>query len=147
MLATIITILVNVLAFIIGMYIGSVVFGKDEPKLPTETQNPVKEYHPMVISIVFRKPPTKHMLVEEVLIPQCYKFMCHFDVPDRLEIRMSKKYEDALDQMGDAIMQWYNPEYNELLLIAHQEPNAVGGFVIDWTWKKPSHGAVDELGK
>lgn len=147
MLATIITICINVLAFIVGLYIGSIIFGKDEPKLPTETQNQVKEYHPMVISIVFRKPPTKHMLVEEVLIPHCYNFMCHFDIPNPDEVRMSKEFKEALDQKGDAIMHWYNSEYNELLLIAHREPNDDSGFWFDWTWKKPSHGAVDELGR
>ena len=142
-----INICIALLAFAVGMFVGSIVFGREATEATTDTQNPVKEYHPVVVSMVFRQPLTKHMLVEDVLHPQCYKFMCHFDVPDRLEIRISKKYEDALDQLGDAIMQWYNPEYNELLLIAHQEPNAVGGFVIDWTWKKPSHGAVDELGR
>lgn len=147
MLATLITICINVLAFAVGVYIGSIIFGKDEPKLPTETQNPVKEYHPIVISIVFRKPLTKHMLVEEVLIPQCYKFMHHFDIPNPSEFSMSKEFKDAIDQKGDAIMQWYNPEYNELLLIAHQEPNDNGGFWLDWTWRKPSHGVVDELGR
>lgn len=147
MLATIITICINVLAFSIGMYIGSIIFGKDEPKLPTETQNQVKEYHPMVISMVFREQLTKHMLVEEFLIPNCYKFMCHFDIPNRLEIRVSQKFAETLDQLADKIMEWYCPEYNELLLVAHQEPNTAGGFLVDWTWKKPSHGVVDELGR
>ena len=142
-----INIFIALLAFAVGMFVGSIVFGKEETEVHTDTQIQDQEYHPMVVSMVFNKPLTKLDLVEEVLYPQCYKFMCHFDVPDRLEIRMSKKYEDALDQMGDAIMQWYNPEYNELLLIAHKEPNAAGGFIVDWTWKKPSHGVVDELGR
>lgn len=139
------TIAIAILALAIGIYVGSIVFGNEAPKLQTDAQNPIKVYHPVVISMVFRKPLTKHMLVEDVLYPQCYKFMCHFDIPDRLDVRISKKYEESLDQLADAIMQWYNPEYNELLLIAHREPNAVGSFVVDWTWKKPSHGAVDDL--
>lgn len=137
------TIAIAILALAIGIYVGSIVFGKESTQ---PTQVPVKEYHPAVTSSVFRKPPTKHTLVEEVLRRQCYSFMSHFDIRDRLEINVSKKYEDSLNRLADAIMQWWNPEYNELLLIAHQEPNSAG-FVLDWTWKKPSHGAVDELGR
>ena len=147
-----INIFIALLSVAVGIYLGSVIFVAEEPgtfanqKKIDLLEEQLREA-PMVISCVFNKPLTKLDLVEDVLHPQCYKFMCHFGVSDRLEIRMNKKYEDALDQLADAIMQWYNPEYNELLLIAHQEPNDVGGFVIDWTWKKPSHGVVDELGR
>ena len=141
-----ISVFIATLALAIGIYIGSLVFGSKEPEVqqkPTEHE-PYKK-PPVVDSFIFRKPLTKHMLVEDVLYQECYKFMCRFDIPNRLEIRVSKKYEESLDQLADTIMQWYNPEYNELLLIAHQEASA--GFVLDWTWKKPTSGVADELGQ
>lgn len=139
-----INVFIAILAFATGLYVGSIVFNRETPA-PEVPVVPDKK-SPMVTSMVFRQPLTKHTLVQEVLHPQCYKFMAHFDIPNRLEIMVSKKYEESLNRLADAIMQWWNPEYNELLLIAHQEPNSAG-FVLDWTWKKPSHGAVDELGK
>lgn len=138
-----ISILIAVLALAIGVYIGNIVFGNEPSDKSTEMEPDSK--HPVVDSFIFRKPPTKHMLVQDVLYQECYKFMAHFDIPDRLEIRVSKKYNESLNQLADAIMQWWNPEYNELLLIAHREPTS--GFVLDWTWKKPLNGAVDELGR
>ena len=142
------TIAIAILALAIGIYVGSIIFGKEPSEEQSEAQNPgnpVKLYYPVVDSFIFRKPLTKHMLIEEVLYQECYKFMCHFDIPDRIDIRISEKYEESLNQLADAIMQWYNTEYNELLLIAHRE--STSGFVLDWTWKKPSHGVVDELGR
>ena len=138
-----ISILIAVLALATGVYVGSIVFGHEQSDKPTEPEPYSKP--PVVDSFIFRKPPTKHMLVQDVLFQECYKFMAHFDIPDRLEIRVSKKYNESINQLAETIMQWYNPEYNELLLIAHRESTA--GFVLDWTWKKPSHGAVDELGR
>lgn len=142
-----INIFIAVIAFLTGLYIGSIAFQSDKQETQQKPVVPVlpDNKSPVVISMVFRQPLTKHMLVEEVLKPQCYKFMCHFDIPNRLEIRVSKKYDESLNQIADTIMKWYNPEYNELLLIAHRE--SVAGFVLDWTWKKPSHGVVDELGR
>lgn len=138
-----ISIFIAILALAIGVYVGSIVFGKEPAaQLPQEPDRNT----PMVTSSVFRRSPTKHTLVEEVLRRQCYSFMSHFGIQDRLEINVSKKYEESLNRLADAIMQWWNPEYNELLLVAHQEPNSAG-FVLDWTWKKPSNGAVDELGR
>ena len=136
-------IFITVLALAIGIYIGLIVFGKEQSEKSKEPE----PYHkpPVVDSFIFRKPLTKHMLVEDVLYQECCKFMAHFDIPDRLEIRISKKYDESLNQLADKIMEWYCPEYNELLLIAHQETTA--GFVLDWTWKKPSQRAVDELGR
>lgn len=139
-----ISVFIAILALAVGVYVGSLVFGGKEPSEETTEPKPDSK-SPVVDSFIFRKPLTKHMLVEDVLYQECYKFMAHFDIQNRLEIRVSKKYEESINQLADAIMQWYNPEYNELLLIAHQETSA--GFVLDWTWKKPSNGAVDELGR
>lgn len=138
-----ISILIAVLALAVGVYVGSIVFGHEPSEKSTEPEPDSKT--PVVDSFIFRKPPTKHMLVEDVLEHECYKFMAHFEISDRLEIRVSKKYEESLNQLADAIMQWYNPEYNELLLIAHSD--SASGLVVDWTWKKPSNGVVDELGR
>jgi hypothetical protein len=133
-------IFIAVLSLAVGLFVGSAVFGKEESGVSTEAKNPVKEYHPVVDSFIFRYPLTKHMLVEDVLSMECYKFMSYYDVPNRLEIRVSKKYEESLDQLADAIMQWYHPESGctELLLIAHRDQGAAEGFVIDFTWKKPT---------
>jgi len=142
MLATIITICINVLAFSVGMYIGSIIFGKDEPKLPTETQNPVKIYYPMVRTFEFRNGLTKAKLVADVLKPCMVEFYHHWYGGTEF-----MKWPDNIEQLADRIMQWYNPgsEYTELLLVAHGDGN--GSFQVDFTWIKPSHGAVDELGK
>lgn len=131
MVSTIITICINVLAFSVGMYIGSIIFGKDEPKLPTETQNPVKIYYPMVRTFEFRQTLTKAKLMEDVLKPSWYQFAHHWDCITDLTPRILGN----LDKLADKIMSWYNPEYNELLLIAHNDDKI--GFTIDFTWKKP----------
>ena len=140
MLATLITICINVLAFSIGMYVGSLVFGNDETKVYTETKNQIKIYHPIVLSFVFRQALTKSKLVADVLKPSWIQFAHHWDC-----LTEAIKWPDGLDQFADKVMEWYNPDsdYNELLLIAHTEN---GGFTVDFTWKKPEHGAVDELG-
>ena len=132
MLATIITICINVLAFSVGMYIGSIIFGKEEPKLPTETQNPVKIYYPMVRTFEFRNGLTKAKLVADVLKPCMVEFYHHW-----YGITESFKWPDNLEQLADRIMQWYNPgsEYTELLLVAHSDGN--GSFQVDFTWTKP----------
>lgn len=142
MLATIITICINVLAFSVGMYIGSIIFGKDEPKLSTETQNPVKIYYPMVRTFEFRNGLTKAKLVGDVLKPCMVEFYHHWYGGTEF-----MKWPDNLEQLADRIMQWYHPEsgYCELLLVASSDGNS--SFQVDFTWKKPSHGAVDELGK
>jgi len=140
-----ISIFIAILALAVGVYVGSIVFGGKEPSEEKPTEHASDKKPPVVDSFIFRKPLTKHMLVEDVLYQECYKFMAHFDIQNRLEIRVSKKYEESINQLADAIMQWYNPEYNELLLIAHQEASA--GFVLDWTWKKPTSGATNELGR
>lgn len=132
MVSTIITILINVLAFGVGLYIGSIIFGKDEPpKVDTETQNPVKLYHPIVLSFEFRQTLTKAKLMEDVLKPSWYQFAHHWDCITDLNPRILGN----LDNLADKIMSWYNPEYNELLLIAHNDDKI--GFTIDFTWKKP----------
>ena len=51
-----------------------------------------------------------------------------------------------IDPLADKMMQWYNPEYCQLILVAHREtPN--GSVMLNWTWAVPSHGAIDELGR
>lgn len=138
-----ISVFIAILALAVGVYVGSLVFGKEPSEKTTEHTS--DKQPPVVDSFIFRKPLTKHMLVEDVLYQECYKFMAHFDIQNRLEIRVSKKYEESINQLADTIMQWYNPEYNELLLIAHPETSA--GFVLDWTWKKPTNGVENEIGR
>jgi hypothetical protein len=141
-----ISIFIAILALAVGVYVGSLVFGDKEPSEKPAEPKP-DSTSPVVDSFIFLKPLTKHTLVEDVLYRECYKFMAHFDIQNRLEIRVSKKYEESINKLADAIMEWYHPEsgYTELLLIAHQESSA--GFVLDWTWKKPTSGVIDELGR
>ena len=129
MLATIITICINVLAFSVGMYIGSIIFGKDEPKLPTQT--PVEIYYPMVRTFEFRQTLTKAKLMEDVLKPCMVEFYHHW-----YGITEFFKWPDNLEQLADRIMEWYNPgsEYTELLLVAHGD--GYGSFQVDFTWRK-----------
>ena len=134
MLATIITICINVLAFAVGVYIGSIIFGKDEPKVDTtEMQNPVKLYHPIVRTFEFRNGLTKAKLVADVLKPCMVEFYHHW-----YGITASFKWPDNLEQLADRILEWYNPGsgYTELLLVAYSDGN--GSFQVDFTWRKPN---------
>lgn len=146
MLATIITVLINVLALSIGIYIGSIIFGNDEPKLDTETKNPVKIYYPIVRTFEFRNGLTKAKLVDDVLKPCMVDFYRHW-----YGITESFRWPDNLEQLADRILEWYFPGsgYTELLLVAHSDGN--GSFQVDFTWKKPkpmficSRAAVEGL--
>lgn len=144
MLATLITILINVLAFSVGMYIGSIIFGKEIPEFSKQKQLDSLEqklkYSPMVRTFECRNGLTKAKLVADVLKPCMVEFHHHWYGSTEF-----LKWPDNLEQFADRILEWYNPvsEYTELLLVAHSEH---GGFTVDFTWKKPEHGVVDELG-
>ena len=136
-----INIFIAILALAVGLFVGSIVFGKDEPKLDTETQNPVKIYYPIVRTFEFRNGLTKSKLVADVLKPCMVEFHHHWHGTKFL------KWPDSLEPFADRILEWYNPgsAYTELLLVAHSDGN--GSFQVDFTWKKQSHGVVDELGR
>ena len=134
------TIAIAILALAIGIYVGSIVFGKEVPTEPTEPKP--DRNSPMVICMVFHKHLNKGELME-MLKPQAIRIARHFGLPF---MPVDKELWDSLDPLADKIMKWYNPEYPELVLVAHREsPNS--SVILNWTWAVPSHGAVDELGK
>lgn len=129
------TIMTTILALAIGIYVGSIVFGKES----TQTPQVLSKHTPMVISMVFRQPLTKGILLEEVLKPSELKFLRHFAPDVNLNDVLNLNF---LEKRADEIMRWYNPEYNELLIVAHptgklqEEGNQT--FTVDFLWKKPN---------
>ena len=132
-----ITTVIAILALAIGIYVGSIVFGK-EP----EVQQKQDCDSPLVICMLFHKNLTKDALLE-VLKPRAIQIARHFGLPS---FPVDKELCDSMDPLADKMMKWWNPEYNELVLVAHR-PTQNGSVVLNWTWAVPSHGAVDELGR
>lgn len=137
MLATFITILVNVLAFIAGLYIGNIIFGHEIPEGCFVKQKKIDSLEqklreaPMVRTFEFRNGLTKAKLVADVLKPCMVEFYHHW-----YGISKTFKWPGNLEQLADRIMQWYNPgsEYTELLLVASSDGNS--SFQVDFTWRK-----------
>lgn len=149
---TITILVITILAFVIGLYIGCIVFGKDIPEGVFHKQKRLDlleqklKDSPIVDSIVLDKTVTKDYLIHDVLIPRFISYLHHFGLLTDIESQVeSDKFKQAVSEYADKIMQWYNQEFNELLLVAHSD--GFGGFDVDFTWKKPSHGVVDDLGR
>jgi hypothetical protein len=136
-----INIFIALLATAVGIYIGSIVFEKGT----TETEPKPDRNSPMVICMVFHKnkPLTKETLLNDCLKPRAIQIARHFGLPF---IPVDKELWKSLDKLADQIMQWWNPDYNELVLVAHRE-TPESSVVLNWTWAVPSTGVVDELGK
>ena len=137
-----INIFIAVLALAIGVFVGSVIFSKEPAaQLPQEPDR----NSPMVICMVFHKNKqlTKETLLNDCLKPRAIQIARHFGLPF---IPVDKELWKNIDKMADQIMQWWNPDYNELVLVAHRETPG-GSVILNWTWAVPSHGAVDELGR
>lgn len=133
-----INIFIALLATAVGVYLGSIIFGKEPSEKPTEPDR----NSPLVICMVFHKRLTKDALLE-CLKPRAVQIARHFGLQC---IPVDKELWDRLDPMAEKMMKWYNPEYNQLVLTAHRETPG-GRVILNWTWAVPSHGAVDELGK
>ena len=132
-----------ILSLVTGFVIGSLGFiiGKAATSKETvaETQKQAK-HTPMVVSMVFGQPPTKSFLVDAVLKPNRVLFLRHFAPKASLfDTEISNR---VIDKRADEILRWYNPEYNELLLIAHPtgklQDEGNQSFVVDFVWKKPT---------
>lgn len=138
-----ITILViTILSFVIGLYLGCIVFGKEIPEGVFHKQKKLEALEqqlkdaPIVDSIVFDKTVTKDFLIHDVLNPRFINYLHHWGMLTDIEHQVeSEKFKKSVNDYADKIMQWYNPEYNELLLIAHSD--GCCGFDVDFTWKKP----------
>ena len=127
MVSTIITICIYILAFAVGLYIGSIIFGKEMPEFSKQKLRDA----PMVRTFEFRNGLTKAKLVADVLRPCMVEFYHHWYGSTE-----SFKWPGNLEQLADRILEWYNPssEYTELLLVAHSDGN--GSFLVDFTWTK-----------
>lgn len=140
---SIISLVIIIFGFVVGIYIGSVIFGKDIPEGVFVKQKKVEELEqqlkdaPMVLSYVFRDPMTKAQLLEHVLKPSSVMFVKHWKMSlSREDLWKNKGFFERMDKLAERIVQWYNPEYNQLLLIAHKS-EACEGFVVDFTWRQP----------
>lgn len=134
-----INIFIALLSVSVGIYLGSVIFCKETPEVK---QEPDRD-SPLVICMVFHKnkPLTKESLLNDCLKPRAIQIARHFGLQF---VPVDKDLWKSLDKLADQIIQWWNPEYNELVLVAHK---LEGRVVLNWTWAVPSTGAVDELGK
>ena len=147
-----INIFIALLSAAVGIYLGSVIFGKDEPKVDTtEMQNPVTLYHPIVRTFEFRNGLTKEKLVADVLKPCMVEFYNHWYGSTEFLVDFynhwygstefldeALKWPGNIEQLADRILEWYNPGsgYTELLLVAYSDGN--GSFQVDFTWRKPN---------
>ena len=130
-----------ILTIILGFFIAGIgfVIGRSATNKATQTDNKKQDkLTPMVVSSVFRQPLTKSFLIHDVLKPNEVLFLRHF-APNANPF--DSHHYTHLDKKADEIMKWYNPEYNELLLIAHptgklqDEGNQT--YNVDFVWKKP----------
>lgn len=134
-----INIFIALLATAVGIYLGSVIFGKET----TEVKQKPDRNSPMVICMVFHKKLTKETLLNDCLKPYAVRIASHFGLQ---VVPVDKELWDRLDPIADKMMKWYNPEYNQLVLVAHRD-TPESSVQLNWTWAVPSHGAVDELGR
>lgn len=134
-----INIFIALLATAVGIYLGSVIFGKEPAaQLPQEPDRNT----PLVLTFVFHKKLTKDELLD-MLKPSAIQIARHFGLP---WLPVDKELWDRLDPLADKMMKWYNPAFCQLVLVAHR-PTKDSGVELNWTWAVPSHGAVDELGR
>lgn len=134
-----INIFIAILALAIGVYAGSVVFGKETSEVKQEPDRNT----PLVLTFIFHKKLTKDELLNDCLKPRAVQIARHFGLPF---VPVDKDLWRSIDKLADQIMEWYNPDYPELVLVAHRE-SPDSSVVLNWTWAVPSHGAVDELGR
>lgn len=136
-----INIFIALLATAIGIYVGSIVFGHET----SETEPKPDRNSPLVICMVFHKNKnlTKETLLNDCLKPRAIQIARHFGLP---WMPVDKELWKNIDKMADQIMQWWNPDYNELVLVAHRETPG-GSVILNWTWAVPSTGVADELGR
>ena len=134
-----INIFIAILALAIGVFVGSVIFSKEPAQLPQEPDR----NSPMVICMVFHKRLTRETLLNDCLKPRAVQIARHFGLQF---MPVDKELWRSLDKLADQIMEWYNPDYPELVLVAHRE-SPDSSVVLNWTWAVPSHGALNELGR
>ena len=129
-----ITILViTILAFVIGLYLGSVIFGKEVPEGVFYAQTKVKALEqqlreaPMVIECQLGQPITVDQMSMDVVGPNLIKIWRHFGKP-LYDVPSSSK-------VAEEMLQWYNQEseYTKLVIVGWLRADVVR---IAWTWQK-----------
>lgn len=137
------TIAIAILALAIGIYVGNIIFGKEIPEGVFVKQKKIDLLEqqlrdaPMVLSYAFSKPMTNEQMLAHVLKPSSILFLKHFNISSSWEDTWKDKvFIERMDKLAERIVQWYNPEYNQLLLIANKSENREG-FVVDFTWRQP----------
>lgn len=129
-----ITILViTILSFVVGIYLGSVIFGKEVPEGVFSSQKKVEALDqqlkdaPMVIECDLGQPLTLDQMEMDVVAPNLIKIGRHFGKTlDKMP---------SMSEYAEEMLQWYNPDslYTKLVIVGYLR----GGVVkIAWTWKE-----------
>ena len=71
-------------------------------------------------------------IVDEILQIDTTRLYQHFF--NGATIRFQESDYENMRSMADMIVQWYNPEYNELIVFGYMQNNKV---IMDWKWNKP----------
>lgn len=129
-----ITILViTILAFVVGLYLGSLIFGKEVPEGVFCSQKKVDLLEqklkdaPMVFECQLDQPLTVDQMAMDVVGPNLIKIWRHFGKP-LYNVPSSSK-------VAEEMLQWYNPdsEYTKLVMVGWLRDGVVR---IAWTWQK-----------
>ena len=122
-------IFIAIIVALVSFYIGR----KTAPK-PIETVKSEETPFwrtPMVIKHILGD-IDKQRLVDEILQIDTTRLYQHFFNGATICFKESD-YEN-MRSMADKILQWYNPEYNELIVFGYMQNNKV---IMDWKWSKP----------
>ena len=129
-----ITILViTILCFVVGIYLGSVIFGKEIPEGVFAKQKKIDLLEqqlrdaPMVIECQLGQQLTVDQMAMDVVGPNLIKIWRHFGKP-LYNVPSSSK-------VAEEMLQWYNPEseYTKLVIAGWLRDDVVR---IAWTWQK-----------
>lgn len=129
-----ITILVIlIICFVIGLFIGSVIFGKDVPEGVFEKQNTLDRLEhqlkdaPIVIECQLGQQLTVDQMAMDVVGPNLIKIWRHFGKP-LYNVPSSSK-------VAEEMLQWYNQEseYTKLVIAGWLRDGVVR---IAWTWQQ-----------
>ena len=122
-------ILATITLAMVSFYIGRMTASK-----PTETVK-IEETPfwstPMVMKHILGG-IDKQRLVDEILQIDTSRLYQHFYKGATIHFKESD-YEN-MRSIADKIIQWYNPEYNELIVFGYMQNNKV---IMDWKWNKP----------
>jgi hypothetical protein len=130
---TITILVIIILCFVVGLYIGSVIFGKEVPEGVFSSQKKVEALDqqlkdaPMVIECQLGQPLTVDQMAMDVVGPNLIKIWRHFGKP-LYNVPSSSK-------VAEEMLQWYNQdsEYTKLVIVGWLRDGVVR---IAWTWQQ-----------